>query len=296
MGKTLYRNPFRKSERDRFQIWKMLVERDIIAFCAQDWDLVAGDFIEENFMGIDARGLQNPDSWQMRFPNLKAYRKEWLAQAADFASTQWVEDTETALYQATTLRDIEINGKSALVHKKFDGHVTRISGDRVRLNWQTLYRCRKVGRKWKIAGFTGYMPYPMGFAAPAAEPRKKQPAGTSQHVTAGPYSPVLEITPGKLVVISGQASIDKSGKIVGNTIEEQTHYTLKNCLLQLQAAGCCFQDVFKVNVFLTDLDHWPRFNEVYKTYFKEPLPVRTAVQTPLLYTLLVEIEMWAVRG
>ena len=52
---------------------------------------------------------------------------------------------------------------------------------------------------------------------------------------------------------------------------------------------------FNVNVFLTDLDNWPRFNEDYSPYFEDPKPVRTAVQTPLLFTLLVEIEMWAVK-
>ncbi|MDX2246005.1 MAG: RidA family protein [Bacteroidia bacterium] len=121
------------------------------------------------------------------------------------------------------------------------------------------------------------------------------PAGVSQHKTAGPYSPVLVVNPHQLVVISGQASIDPEGKIVGDTIEEQAAYTLNNCMRLLQAGGCTASDVFKVNVYLTDLANWPRFNEVYKTYFPDPKPVRTAVQSGLLYTLLVEIELWAVK-
>ena len=56
-----------------------------------------------------------------------------------------------------------------------------------------------------------------------------------------------------------------------------------------------FQDVFKVNVYLTDLAMWPRFNEVYKTFFHDPLPVRTAIGCDLLDGLIVEIEMWAVK-
>jgi len=144
------------------------------------------------------------------------------------------------------------------------------------------------------------MPFPMGFQAPPPPNNTSTsgihlPKGASQHVTAGPYSPVLKVVPGEIVVISGQAAIDKTGKIIGDTIEAQTHETLKNCRTQLQQAGCDLNDVFKVNVFLTDLDNWPRFNEVYTTYFDHPKPVRTAVQTPLLMTLLVEIEMWAVK-
>ena len=139
------------------------------------------------------------------------------------------------------------------------------------------------------------MPHPMGFGVESGSPGKQMPAGASQHTTAGPYSPVLEVTPGKIVVISGQASIDPSGKVIGDTIEEQAHYTLQNCQKQLISGGVSLDDVFKVNVYLTDLDNWPRFNEVYKDYFKDPKPVRTAVQTPLLFTLLVEIEMWAIK-
>ena len=126
-------------------------------------------------------------------------------------------------------------------------------------------------------------------------PAKSLPAGATQHVTAGPYSPVLIVSPGQLVVISGQAAIDAGGKVVGETIEEQTRFTLENCRQQLATAGCTFADVFKVNAYLTDLAEWPRFNAVYREFMPEPRPVRTAVQTGLLMTLKVEIEMWAVK-
>ena len=296
MDKTLYQNPFPQSDQDRHQIWEMLVKRDIIAFCQEDWEMVSKDFIAENFMGIDARNAHNPDTWQLSFPNLEAYQQAWLEQAAEFAQTEWAEDPELAIYRATTLRDIDIQGDSALAHKKFDGYINKKSGVRQYLNWQTLYRCRKVADHWKIAGFTAYMPHPMGWpAVPNHVPGKRIPMGAAQHVTAGPYSPVLQVTPGQLVVISGQAAINPQGQIIGNTIEEQAHLTLQNCQKQLETGGCTLDDVFKVNVYLTDLDNWPRFNEVYKTYFRHPKPVRTAVQTPLLFTLLVEIEMWAVK-
>ncbi|HLE55638.1 MAG TPA: RidA family protein [Rhodothermia bacterium] len=124
---------------------------------------------------------------------------------------------------------------------------------------------------------------------------KAVPAGAAQHVTAGPYSPVLEINPNRIVIISGQAAIDPVGSIIGNTIEEQTRYTLENCRKQLETAGCTLADVFKVNVYLTDLAEWGRFNVVYREIMPEPRPVRTAVGVNLLPGLLVEIEMWATR-
>ena len=67
---------------------------------------------------------------------------------------------------------------------------------------------------------------------------KRLPDGASQHKTAGPYAPVLEVEPGKLVVISGQAAINREGKVVGETIEQQAELTLENCLTQLRTAGC----------------------------------------------------------
>ena len=294
MKNEIYNNPFPETDPDRHQIWEMLVSRDIKAFCEQNWEMVAGDFIEDNFMGIDGRGSQNPDSWKIAFNNLESYKKTWLDQAKHFATVNWAEDCEKSINDATTLRDIEIVENSALVHKKFDGKIQKSDGSFEYMNWQTLYRCRKIDGQWKIAGFTGYLPHPMG-QNNAGGTGIRIPQGASQHVTAGPYSPVLEVTPGRLVVISGQAAINKEGTIIGDTIEDQTRFTIENCENQLRNAGCSLNDVFKVNVFLTDLDNWPRFNEVYATYFSEPLPVRTAVQTPLLYTLLVEIEMWAVK-
>ena len=124
---------------------------------------------------------------------------------------------------------------------------------------------------------------------------KRIPENSTQHKTAGPYSPVLEIECSKLVVISGQASIDPDGNIVGDTIKMQAEYTLNNCFAQLKAAGCTIENVFKVNVYMTDLDMWGEFNNVYKSMMPSPMPVRTAVGTKLLPGLLVEIEMWAAK-
>lgn len=123
----------------------------------------------------------------------------------------------------------------------------------------------------------------------------KLPAGAGQHKTAGPYSPVLEIDGRRLVVISGQAPLDDEGRVIGRTIEEQARVTLDNCRRQFKTAGVELAQVFKVNVYLTDLADWPRFNEVYKTYFAEPRPARTAIGAFLLSGFLVEIEMWAAK-
>ena len=130
----------------------------------------------------------------------------------------------------------------------------------------------------------------------ARHPLKTRPKDARQHATAGPYSPVLEVDATRLVVISGQVAVDMDGAVVGETIEEQTRATLDNCADQLASANCTLADVFKVNIYLTDLSQWMRFNAVYEAMMPEPLPVRTAVQAVLLPGFVVEIEMWAVKS
>jgi len=149
-------NPF-PDDPDRSQIWEMLVERDIAAFVAADWNMVAGDFIEQGFLGIHAHRSRNPDEWTAAFPTLGQYRDEWLRQAEESANTKFAEPLAEAVHRATSLTQIDLDGDMAIAHKKFDGQVKLADGSVDTLNWQTLYYCRRDGGRWKIAGFTGYM-------------------------------------------------------------------------------------------------------------------------------------------
>ena len=177
---SFYQNPFPATNADRHALWEMLVARDTRAFVAQDWEAVAGDFIAAGFMGLNARFRSNPDSWLLTYPELSAYRDDWLRQAREFADGEWDEDPERAVYEATTLRDIEIVGDSALLHKKFDGSIRKKDGSQDVLRWQTLYRCRRVDGTWKIAGFVGYLPHPMGFSPERSAPDKVLPRGDDE--------------------------------------------------------------------------------------------------------------------
>jgi hypothetical protein len=161
MMRDPFRNPFPADDTARHGIWQMLVTRDIDAFLAADWSVVAGDFVEEGFIGIDGRHAISPDKWRLAFPNLSAYRDEWLRQAKDFATQSFAEDTRAAIFTTTTLEDIEINGDMALARKKFDGRLTKTDGSIDVMKWQTLYHCRLQDGRWKISGFTGYLPNPM---------------------------------------------------------------------------------------------------------------------------------------
>lgn len=151
-------NPF-AGDADRAQIWEMLVRRDITAFVARDWSMVADDFDEQRFLGIHAHNSANPDVWNAAFPALSVYRDEWLRQAAETASTEFAEPLADGILRATRLTEIDITGDVAVARKKFDGTIRRADGRDDVLNWQTLYFCRKAGDQWKITGFIGYMKY-----------------------------------------------------------------------------------------------------------------------------------------
>lgn len=286
-------NPFPPADEARHAIWEMLVRRDIEAFVAGDWDAHFRDFAPDIFFGIDARFSDNPDSWRVTYADIARYRESWLAGAKELKGRIEDADLRRAIFALTALRDIEIMGDFALARKKFDGTIPLNDGGTVTLRWQTQYFCRRVEGRWRIAGFLGYLPNPMGSSA-AQAPAKYAPPAT-QAPGNGPYSPVLEVTPGKIVVISGQAAVGPDGKTIGSDIRTQARVTIENCAAQLRNAGCSLADVFKVNVYMTDLNDWPAFNEVYAEMMPQPLPVRTAVETKLLRDFVVEIELWAVK-
>jgi reactive intermediate/imine deaminase len=78
----------------------------------------------------------------------------------------------------------------------------------------------------------------------------------------------------------------------GSDIKLQTRYILDNLTKTFQAAGCSLDNVIKAQVFLTDLDNFNAFDEVWKEYFMTP-PARTTVGTTglLVKDTLVEIDL-----
>jgi len=93
--------------------------------------------------------------------------------------------------------------------------------------------------------------------------------------TGRPFSPGILVN-GTLYV-AGQIGNDlKTGKVPDN-FESEVKQCLDNIGLVLKEAGMGFGDVVAVQVYLTDMEMFPRMNAVYTTYFKEPRPARTTV-------------------
>lgn len=92
----------------------------------------------------------------------------------------------------------------------------------------------------------------------------------------GPYSQA--ITSGDLVFCSGQVALDPvDGELVEGTIGDETRRCFENVGAVLAAAGVTFDDVVKVNAYLTDIGDFQEFNDVYAGYFGEAPPARATV-------------------
>ncbi|ADQ39738.1 endoribonuclease L-PSP [Caldicellulosiruptor acetigenus I77R1B] len=110
----------------------------------------------------------------------------------------------------------------------------------------------------------------------------------------GPYSHAVLV--GNMLFVSGQLAINPvSGKIEGDDIKAQTQLVFKNIEAILKEAGFSFEDVVKVNVYLTSLEDFAKFNEVYSTIFTKNFPARTTVEAKLLPGALIEVDVIAAK-
>lgn len=92
----------------------------------------------------------------------------------------------------------------------------------------------------------------------------------------GTYSQAVKC--GNTVYLSGQIPLDPKTMTLRNaSIEEEIHQVFHNLAAVAQAAGGSLQDVAKLNVFLTDLAHFPKVNEIMAQYFQAPYPARAAI-------------------
>jgi reactive intermediate/imine deaminase len=92
----------------------------------------------------------------------------------------------------------------------------------------------------------------------------------------GTYSQAVKA--GDHVYLSGQIPLDPATmNLVGGGMDSQIRQVFDNLKAVAEAAGGSLGDVVKLNVFLTDLAHFPLVNEIMAGYFTEPYPARAAI-------------------
>jgi reactive intermediate/imine deaminase len=92
----------------------------------------------------------------------------------------------------------------------------------------------------------------------------------------GPYSQAVRA--GDTVYLSGQIPLDPATmQLVSGDIEAETRQVFENLKAVAEASGGSLANAVKVNVFLTDLAHFAKVNEIMATYCTQPFPARAAV-------------------
>ncbi len=108
----------------------------------------------------------------------------------------------------------------------------------------------------------------------------------------GTYSQAVKVN--NTVYISGQIPLlPDTMEVLEGSVEEQIHQVFKNLQAIIIAAGGSFDNVVKLNIFLTDLSNFPTVNQVMAQYFTEPYPARAAIGVNEL-PKAVAVEMDAV--
>jgi len=108
----------------------------------------------------------------------------------------------------------------------------------------------------------------------------------------GTYSQAVKVN--NTVYISGQIPlIPETMEVLEGSVEEQIHLVFKNLHAIILEAGGTFDNVVKLNIFLTDLSNFPTVNQVMAQYFTEPYPARAAIGVNEL-PKAVSVEMDAI--
>ncbi len=108
----------------------------------------------------------------------------------------------------------------------------------------------------------------------------------------GTYSQAVRVD--RTVYLSGQIPlVPETMTIIEGDISAQITQVFDNLQAVAEAAGGDFSDIVKLNVFLTDLSHFPIVNEIMGRYFQPPYPARAAIGVAAL-PKAADVEMDAI--
>lgn len=92
----------------------------------------------------------------------------------------------------------------------------------------------------------------------------------------GTYSQAIKV--GDTLYLSGQIPLDaKTMELVGGSMEAQIRQVFENLKAVAEAANGSLAQVVKLNIYLTDLAHFPLVNTLMADYFQPPYPARAAI-------------------
>ncbi|WP_185869049.1 Rid family detoxifying hydrolase [Blattabacterium cuenoti] len=94
----------------------------------------------------------------------------------------------------------------------------------------------------------------------------------------GPYNTCVLV--GNFLFVSGQIAVDpKTGKLISDLIEVETRNIMENLKIILSKNGIGFQDVIKTSIFVKNMNHLSKINDIYSDFFhKGNYPARETIQ------------------
>jgi 2-iminobutanoate/2-iminopropanoate deaminase len=110
----------------------------------------------------------------------------------------------------------------------------------------------------------------------------------------GPYS--QGVIHNDILYVSGQGPVEaNTGSITRGTIKEEARITLENIKTIVEESGYNMSGVLKVTCYLSNMDDFADFNQVYSEYFPEVPPARTTIQAGRL-PMDIKVEIDAIVG
>ena len=106
-------------------------------------------------------------------------------------------------------------------------------------------------------------------------PTKTILTSTDAPAAIGTYSQAVRA--GDTVYLSGQIGLDPASMQLVGGVEAQIHQVFQNLRAVCVAGGGDLADIVKLNLYLTDLSHFAKVNEIMAQYFSPPYPARAAV-------------------
>lgn len=132
-------------------------------------------------------------------------------------------------------------------------------------------------------------------AAGPAVPRPAVEFFDSGRFGDAPVSDAVRV--GHLSYFSGEiGDTAGQGPLVPGGIKAETWRVMDNLKASVEANGYRMQDIVKCTALLADMAELPAFNEIYRSYFSRPYPVRSAFGVNgLALGARVEVECVASR-
>ena len=119
------------------------------------------------------------------------------------------------------------------------------------------------------------------------------PVPTDLAAPGGHYSHA--VSAGGFVFVAGQLPVEPGGKRLSDApFEAQVRQVLTNVAAALRGAGSSIDKLVQVRVYITDIELWPAFNQLYVEWAGSARPARAVVPVPQLhYGFLIEVEATA---